>query len=85
MQLPTFVKDLVERAVKTFAQTALTVLGANQLDVLSVDWQTVLGLGGGAAFVSVLTSLASLKFGDTGTASAVELDPPGRHAAPDGA
>lgn len=81
MQIPAFVKDMAERAVKTFAQTALTIVGANAVDVLHVDWQTVAGLGGGAALVSVLTSLASYKFGDTGTASAVELDPPGRHAA----
>ena len=79
MQVPTFVKDLLERAVKTAAQTALTLFGANAVDVLHVDWQTVLGLGGGAALVSVLTSLASLKFGDTGTASVVST---GKHAAP---
>lgn len=73
MQVPAFVKDLLERAVKTAAQTALTVLGAVQLNVLHVDWETVTGLAGGAALLSVLTSLASLKFGGTGTASAVKL------------
>lgn len=76
MQVPAFVKDLAERAVKTAAQTALTVLGAEQLNVLHVDWETVAGLTGGAALLSVLTSLASLKFGDTGTASAVKRDAP---------
>jgi hypothetical protein len=69
MQVPVFVKDLAERAVKTAAQTAVTVLGAEQLNVLHVDWATVAGLTGGATLLSVLTSLASLKFGSTGTAS----------------
>lgn len=76
MSATSFAKDLLERAVKTAAQTALTVLGADQLNVLQADWETVLGLTGGAALLSVLTSLASLKFGDTGTASAVKLDTP---------
>lgn len=71
-----WLKDAVERAVKTFAQTAVTVLGADAVNVLSVDWETVLGLGGGAAVVSLLTSVASMPFGDKGTASAVKLDSP---------
>lgn len=54
-----FWKDAVERAVKTAAQIAVTVLGADAVNVLSVDWETVLGLSGGAALVSVLTSVAS--------------------------
>lgn len=74
MQIPAFVKDLLERAVKTAAQTAVAVLGANTVDVLSVDWETVVGLSGGAALISALTSLASYKFGDSGTASAVKLN-----------
>lgn len=69
MKIPSFVTDLVERAVKTAAQTAVTVLGADKLNVLHVDWETVAGLSGGAALLSVLTSLASLKIGTSGTAS----------------
>jgi hypothetical protein len=74
MSVSTFVKDLVERAVKTFSQTAVTVLGADAVNILHVDWQTVVGLGGGAALVSVLTSVASYNFGTAGTASAVKLN-----------
>lgn len=72
MQVPALVKDLIERAVKTAAQTALTVLGADQLNVLHVDWETVAGLSGGAALLSVLTSLASSpRVGTLSPASAV--------------
>jgi ABC-type lipoprotein release transport system permease subunit len=73
MQVPALVKDLVERAVKTAAQTALTVLGADQLNLLNVDWETVVGLSGGAALLSVLTSLASSpRVGTLSPASAVK-------------
>jgi hypothetical protein len=54
-----FWKSAVERAVKTFAQTALALFGAGALDVLTADWQQVLGVSAGAAVLSVLTSVAS--------------------------
>ena len=54
-----FWKDTVERAVKTFAQSALATLGLGATDVLSTDWVGVVSVGAGAAVVSVLTSLAS--------------------------
>jgi hypothetical protein len=49
----------LERAVKTFAQTAAALIGAGAVNVLEVDWQSVAGVSGTAALVSVLTSLAS--------------------------
>jgi hypothetical protein len=66
--------DAVERAVKTAAQGTLTVLGADKLNILHVDWETALGLGGGAAVLSLLMSIASAPFGTPGTASVVKLD-----------
>jgi hypothetical protein len=69
MRLPAFAQDLLERAVKSTAQTALLFFGADKVNILAVDWETVLGLSGGAALLSVLTSLASLKLGNSGTAS----------------
>ena len=76
MNIPPFLVDLTERAVKTAAQTAVTVLGADKLDVLHVDWETVLGLSGGAALLSVLTSLGSERIGNGGTASATKAVEP---------
>lgn len=69
MTMSAFLKDLAERAAKTAAQTAVTVLGADAVNILAVDWQTVLGLSAGAALVSVLTSVASYGAANTGTAS----------------
>lgn len=76
MKIPPFLADLVERAIKTAAQTAVMFLGADKLNILTVDWETVAGLSGGSALLSVLTSLASLKIGSSGTASATNAVEP---------
>lgn len=82
-----FWQDLSERAGKTFVQGILAVLTVQGVSsVLEVDWPTSLAVAGTAALVSVLTSLLSFTFGNTGTASAttaVVLDAPGEHAAPE--
>lgn len=68
-----FAKDLLERAVKTFAQALIAFWGADGvLDVVSADWGEALSVAAGAALLSVLTSLASLKLGHSGTASATD-------------
>jgi hypothetical protein len=68
-----FVKDVVERAVKAFGASAASVFAADEVvNLLEVNWADVFGVGGGAAVVSVLLSLASYKAGNTGTASAVK-------------
>ena len=38
-----FLVDTAERAVKTAAQSALLAIGADQLNALAADWQTVAG------------------------------------------
>ena len=47
------------RAVKTFAQTAVSLVTVGQAFV-EVDWLTVLSISGTAAIVSLLTSVAGL-------------------------
>lgn len=48
-----------ERAIKTFAQTALALLGASQLvSVVAIDWTEVGGVAALAAILSLLTSVA---------------------------
>ena len=54
-----FWKAALERAVKTFAQTLVALLGANAVDVLHLDWMPLLSISVGAALVSVLTSIGS--------------------------
>lgn len=64
--------DATERAVKTFAQALLVLLGAGMVNVLAVGWETDLGLAGGAALLSVLTSVASAQ-ASTGRSDSASL------------
>lgn len=53
-----------ERALKTGAQSALLVFGADQINVLSVSWVEVGGFAAGGVVLSLLTSVASNRLGD---------------------
>lgn len=67
-----------ERALKTFAQTIVALIGANLVSVTDLDWAQFIGIGGTAAIVSVLTSVASAPLGNNGPSLADEelLPPP---------
>lgn len=60
-----FWKDAAERAVKTFAQTLVALLGAGAVDIIHIDWGARLSVAAGAALVSVLTSIASAGSGNS--------------------
>lgn len=65
-----FVRDAAERALKTAAQTAVGLLTADQvIGLLDVDWGEGASVVGLATLVSVLTSVASARVGERGTAS----------------
>lgn len=61
-----FWKAATERAVKTFAQSAIAILGAGALNVLTVDWQQAVGVSLGAALLSYLTSIVSAEITKSG-------------------
>ena len=48
------------RAIKTMAQTAVSLLGGDMVGILSVDWVAVLSVSAMAGLVSMLTSVAGL-------------------------
>lgn len=48
-----------ERAIKTFAQTAIAYLGTGSLGLFSIDYFSLFSLAGGAALLSVLTSIVT--------------------------
>lgn len=47
------------RAIKTFAQTAISMLTVGQA-FIEVNWMNVLSISGVAAVISILTSIAGL-------------------------
>ena len=66
-----FLRQVAERAVKTFAQTFVALAGVSQMDWLSLDWAQLAVTSGIAAGLSVLTSIASDKIGPTDSPSIV--------------
>lgn len=54
-----FLLAALERATKTAAQSAILVLGAEQVNVLSVTWPEVGGFALGGFALSLLTSIGS--------------------------
>jgi hypothetical protein len=48
---------VLARSLRTFAQTAIAMIGVSSFSVWSVDWQNVLGVSLGAALLSLLMSL----------------------------
>ncbi len=54
-----WIKAAIIRAVKTFAQTALSMLTIGQA-VIDVNWINVVSVSAVAALISVLTSIAGL-------------------------
>ena len=68
-----FWKDAVERAIKTMAQTLVTLLLTSDavFNILTVDWTQAIGVAVGAGVLSVLTSVGSAATSGTDTASLV--------------
>ena len=58
-----------ERAVRTFAQSLLAVIGIGALGIADIDWAQALSVGAVAALASVLTSLAALSVGPSDSPS----------------
>jgi len=54
-----FWKATGERAVRTFAQAVIGVIGADQLGVLDVDWGQAASIGGLASVLAILTAIAT--------------------------
>jgi len=65
-----------ERAIKTFVQVLLAVIGTDALGALSADWNQALAVAAMSAALSVLTSLAGVNIGPTGPSLAGETTKP---------
>lgn len=63
-----FIIDLLERALKTAAQSAIAAIGTSTF-IEGANWFHVLSVVAMSTLLSVLTSIASHNFGEKGTAS----------------
>ena len=48
------------RALKTFCQGLITLIGSDMISIVDVDWKTAIGMAATMALVSLLTSVAGL-------------------------
>ena len=48
------------RAIKTAAETAVSLIGANAVNIVSLDWPNIVGVCATAGIVSLLVSLKGL-------------------------
>ena len=48
------------RAVKTVAETAISLIGADMVNIISLDWLNIAGVCATAGIVSLLVSLKGL-------------------------
>lgn len=72
-----FWSDAIERALKTVAQSIISLWGIADgvFNLISVDWRQTLGVAAGAGVLSILMSITSAQVRDRGTASLV-VNPP---------
>ena len=67
-----FWRQAIERSVKTAAQFSLVFLGADAFNIFEMDLVSVGGFELAGAVVSILTSVASAPFSESGTPSVVD-------------
>lgn len=48
------------RAVKTFAQSLITLIGTDAINIVDLNWASILGISATTALLSLLTSIAGL-------------------------
>lgn len=48
------------RAIKTFAQSLITLIGTDAINIVDLNWASILGISATTALLSILTSIAGL-------------------------
>jgi len=69
-------KDMAERAIATFGEVVLAIVGvsylANPMDLLTIQWIPVLIAGIVGAILAVLKAIVASFFGDKNSASLIK-------------
>ena len=55
-----WLKAALIRAIRTFAQGAITLIGSDLINVLNINWLQILGISTTMAILSILNSLTGL-------------------------
>lgn len=63
--------DVFDRVIRTAAQTAVALITVNATELGDVDWNEVGSVVALTVILTILTSIATAKVGDTGTAAIV--------------
>lgn len=71
MRTKQFWESTAERAVRTFAQSLVALIGVNAVSIMDLDWQQYLGVSATSALLSLLTSVAASGVGDAESPSLV--------------
>jgi hypothetical protein len=61
-----FIKEVIERAVKSVAGAAVAVIGTELVSLQQVNWGEVASISTVAAIVSILMSILSYRVGEPG-------------------
>lgn len=56
----TWAKAAAVRALKTFCQGLVTLIGSDMINIIALDWPKMIGISATMAAVSILTSIAGL-------------------------
>lgn len=70
-----FWRDAGERAIRTFAQAELALIGADSADLIHIHWAGNLSVAAGAAVLSLLTSIVASGVGSSSSASLITPPP----------
>ena len=54
-----FWRSALIRALRTFCQSLVTLIGTDAVNIVNIDWLTCLGIAATTAVMSLLTSIAT--------------------------
>ena len=54
-----FWKCALIRALRTFCQSIVTLVGTDAINIVNIDWLAILGISATMAVMSILTSVAT--------------------------
>ena len=54
-----FWRSALIRALRTFCQSLVTLIGTDAVNIVNIDWLTIIGISATTAVMSLLTSIAT--------------------------